>query len=328
MKRFAYLGVFVVGLALVLVAGCSSLDKQSVSEQLLALPGNESLAPHLETHALPLNFPGVDEVVELKVLRMPRPGAPRLLLIHGTPGTLLNWSESLRGSEDFEGLEAFFDVTALELAGHGMSRDDLQPETFQECADFLSAAADALDIEPSIVVGHSYGGEVAWRFALDRPELVEALVLISSSGYTRADDEWLPEEQAMRDLPGAGLGWLLNARDRVDHALAPHFRGKPPADFSEETFLVCENSVNWRTMVNLARDENGLRSGELKNLTMPTLLLWGEDDVAYPIERFAQRFATDIPDSELIVAEACGHYLPQERPDEFVRLLREFSLAP
>jgi pimeloyl-ACP methyl ester carboxylesterase len=86
---------------------------------------------------------------------------------------------------------------------------------------------------------------------------------------------------------------------------------------------VCENALNWRIMVNLARDENGTRSDELSSLAMPTLLVWGADDVAYPVERFARRFEADIADAELVVMEGCGHYAPLERPFEFARIMRE-----
>lgn len=323
MRRSALLIVVLVGLLLAGPLGSCTLDKDSMKEQLLALPGNAVAAESLERLLLDLDLPDVDGPVEVTVLRLPRSGAPRLLLVHGTPGTLLNWTPVLFGDETFEGLTARFDVTAIELPGHGMSRDGLQPETFQECADFVAAAADALGLGPSIVVGHSYGGEVCWRLALDRPDLVQALVLVDSSGYARADDEWLPEEQAMRDLPGAGLGWLLNDRERIATALAPHFREGPPQTFAEETFLVCDNAVNWRCMVDLARDENGTRSAELGELAVPTLLVWGDDDVAYPVEGFARRFAADIPGAELVVLERCGHYPPLERPAGFVRILRD-----
>jgi pimeloyl-ACP methyl ester carboxylesterase len=325
-KRLVLLIAILAGLVLYGLTSFGSTDKSSMVEQLLNLPGNDRAAPSLEQLSLELDLPGLpglDQPVEVTVLRLPRPDAPRLLLLHGTPGTLLNWTPVVFGDTSFEGLNSSFDITAIELPGHGMSDDGLEPKTFQECADFIAAVADALELMPSIVVGHSYGGEVSWRLALDRPDLLEALVLVDSSGYPRQDDEWLPEEQAMRDLPGAGWGWLLNSPERIASALEPHFRDTPPEPFSTETFLVCDDAVNWRTMVNLARDENGTRSPELRELAMPTLLVWGVDDVAYPVENFARRFAADIPHAELVLMERCGHYPPLERPAEFVRVLRD-----
>ena len=316
-------------------ASCSSLDKAELEARLAALPGNEQLAAALRHEAVDVEWKGERLEVPVAVARLPRPGAPRIVLVHGTPGTLFNWSTLIAGEpgpDGFRGLAEDFDVTAVELVGHGVNLDELEPRTFQECADVLGATlamlADATGVDgepaaPAVVVSQSYGAEVAWRMALDRPELVRALVLSDAAGYPREDDEWLPEEVAMREWPGAGYGWLLNARDRVGTALEPHFREAPPETFHDELFLVCENAANWRTMVGLAQDENGLRSPELTELAVPTLLVWGGEDFAYPVERFARPFERDIPQAELVVLEGLGHYPPQEDPGAFAALLRE-----
>jgi pimeloyl-ACP methyl ester carboxylesterase len=309
--------------ALLATAGCASLDKPDLQERLAALPGNGPLADALRQATVELDRDGERLQVPVTYARFPRAGAPRVVLVHGTPGTLYNWSDLIAGDGGFAGLAEDFDVTAVELAGHGISPDGLEPRTFQECADVLGATLGHLDLGPAIVVSQSYGAEVAWRMALDRPELVSTLVLSDASGYPRLDDEWLSEEVAMRNWPGAGFGWLLNARDRIGAALEPHFAGPPPVTFHDELFLVCENASNWRTMVGLCRDENGERSPELATLAVPTLLVWGGNDIAYTVERFARQFERDIPDVELVVMPGIGHYPPQEAPADFARILRE-----
>jgi len=77
-------------------------------------------------------------------------------------------------------------------------------------------------------------------------------------------------------------------------------------------------------MVELARDENGSRAGELEQLTQPTLLLWGARDIAYPPERFAALFERDIPAARLELIEGSGHYPQEERPDAVVKALESF----
>ena len=77
-------------------------------------------------------------------------------------------------------------------------------------------------------------------------------------------------------------------------------------------------------MVDLARDEEGTRSPELTSLTQPTLLLWGAEDEAYGVERFARLFERDIPNARLIVIEGSGHYPQESRPADVARHLREF----
>ena len=67
-------------------------------------------------------------------------------------------------------------------------------------------------------------------------------------------------------------------------------------------------------MVELARDENGTRMEELRQLGQPTLLVWGAQDVAYPPGRFAAAFEERLPDARLALIEGAGHYAHEERP--------------
>ena len=117
----------------------------------------------------------------------------------------------------------------------------------------------------------------------------------------------------MRENSLASIGWLLNARDRVESALAPHFRELPP-DVVEEFFLVCENKQNWKAMIDLVRDENGTRQGDIASIEAPTLLIWGEEDLAYPPDHYAARFDADLPNSELLIVPDAGHYPYEEQP--------------
>ena len=80
-------------------------------------------------------------------------------------------------------------------------------------------------------------------------------------------------------------------------------------------------------MIDLARDENGEREGELGQLTRPTLLLWGEEDIAYTLDHYGQRFEAAIPGAKLVALPETGHYPHEERPAEVVRVLDDFFAA-
>ena len=56
----------------------------------------------------------------------------------------------------------------------------------------------------------------------------------------------------------------------------------------------------------------------------PTLVLWGEDDIAYPLDVYGERFADDIPNARLTVLPDAGHYPHEERPAEVVQALDGF----
>ena len=148
--------------------------------------------------------------------------------------------------------------------------------------------------------------------------------MLDTSGFPRNDDEWLSEEEAMREMSLAYIGYVLNSEERIESALAPHFPEGVTADQIREIYLVCDNADNWEAMVDLARDENGMRSSDLSNLTQPTLLLWGAEDAAYGIERFARLFEEAIPDARLVLIEGSGHYPQESKPADVARHLAEF----
>lgn len=308
---------------------CAGMDEGRLESALLELEGKE-LARQAGLRRVPgkLTVAGRERGVELVHQRfaIPGPGAepgPPLVLVHGTPGSLLDWTALLAELER-AGLDRPREVLTLDLVGHGVTRERAGPYSFELGGRWIEAFLEALDLWDVTLVGQSYGGEMVWRAALDRPERVGRVVLIASAGYERPPGGFLPEEQAMRTNPLARLGHLLNSPARVRTALAPHYVDGVPQARVREVYLLCENAENWRAMVDLARDENGTRQGELPRLSQPTLLIWGERDLAYPVEGVARRFEADIPRARLVVIPGSGHYVHEERPREVARALVDF----
>ena len=314
--------------ALALVSiGCSSLSKPDLEAALLALKKNAPIAElGLRRTTLMLDGEPHELVYAYAPSRSSDPARTPVVLVHGTPSTLFTWAALARGGAGFDSLDADRDVYLIEVVGHGVAPEGpraSEPTTFQVCADYVAAALDALELERALLVGQSYGGEFAWRAARDHPGRVAGLAIMSSSGYERAEGDWLPEEVEMRENGLADYGWLLNSRSRVERALAPHFQQIPP-ERTEEFFLVCENRSNWHAMIDLARDENGDREDDIAGISVPTLVLWGADDAGYDPVAYGERFARDIPDAEFRLVEGSGHYPQEERPAETARALAEF----
>ena len=316
-------------LPLITCSACSSVDKAVIEQRLLELPKNlpvKSLG--ISTHSAEVRLGGQSRAVQFSYLHIrpevaPAGPRPTLVLVHGTPSSLFTWSELIFGGPGFSGLSQDFEIYALDLFGHGITRSDLRPATFDECAQYLAAFLTAMELSNVCLVGQSYGGEFAWRAALKQPERISHLVLMDSSGYPREADGFLSEEVAMREMWVAPIGYLLNSRERIAEALQPHFGSPVEAQRVEEIFQLCENSDNWRSMVDLVRDENGLAAGRLPEIQIPTLLIWGDRDLAYPAERDGRRFESDLPNARLRVVEDCGHYPQEERPEVVATWLRE-----
>lgn len=313
----------------VALVSCRSLSKDEVEERLLSLPKNGRFREAgLERRRMVIAIEGRDvdaEVVFVRAGKAADPASRPVVLVHGTPSSLFTWTDVVFGRDGRAGLADTFDVWVIDVVGHGVTRTEApDPFTFQAGADWVAGAIRGLGIGPVHLVGNSYGGEFCWRAAVDHPDLVRTLTLIDASGYTRPADGWLPEEVKMREMALAPYGYLLASRENIRGALQPHFPFPVTEDQVEECYAVCLNAENWRSMVDLARDENGTRSADLGRIAQPTLLLWGADDLAYPAARDAERFARDIARAELVVLPGVGHYPQETVPGEVVARLAEF----
>ncbi len=319
------LALIAVGIGLLAFGGCSSMKKSELETRLLALEKNRPVREAgLQVRSAEVTI-GLERVpVEYRWHQAGSSG-PIVLLIHGTPSSLVAWTEVIHGGPGYEGLAQSCRGYALDVLGHGTTRTEFGPYSFQKCADWIRGFLDLLDLRDVTIVGQSYGGEFAWRAALDAADRVSRVVLMSSSGFTRRNDEWLPEEVKMREMSLAKFGWLLNSRDRLRPALDLHFESPSPHDRLEEYFLVCENSDDWRAMIDLARDENGTRSGDLARMKQPVLLLWGDRDIAYKPERFGKLFAQTIPGARWKPVPDAGHYPHEERPAFVAAAINEFA---
>ena len=325
MKFRPALSLALFGLAgIVIVSGCLSMDKATLEERLLALEKNAPMQGRIQTveRRVTIGGEGLDASFRYWRAGEHGPDRPVVVLVHGTPSSMVTWTASVLGPG---GLAEDCDVVALEMIGHGTTRTQLDHYTFEIGAQWIEAFLQTLELSGVTLVGNSYGGEFVWRAALNDPERIARIVLMSSSGFPRRDDEWLPEEVKMREMSLAKIGWMLNSRARVRGALAPHFQAAVPDEHVEEVYLACSYRDNWHAMIDLARDENGTRSPELATLRQPALLLWGARDVAYRPERFGALFHETIPYARLLLIEGAGHYPHEEKPAEAARAIAAFA---
>ncbi|MBL6755792.1 MAG: alpha/beta hydrolase [Planctomycetes bacterium] len=302
------------------ISGCGSMAVEDVKAQTLALPKNAPLLEGLRTGIL--DGTGDPWMASSLPAAGGAGGAGRpVVLVHGTPDGMGAWTRVLFGEGGLAGKE---DIHTVEVIGHGMLGVEGGEVTFQRCADHVAATLRALGLEGVTLVGNSYGGEFCWRAALDHPDLISRLVLIDSSGLPRTDEQFLSEEVKMREWSVARLGYLVNSEPRVASALDPHFDGGADPERVKEVFLGLENRGNWNAMIDLVRDENGARAGELAGLQPPTLLLWGELDQAYPPATFGATFAERIPAARLVVVPGAGHYPHEQTPARVAQAILAF----
>ena len=116
---------------------------------------------------------------------------------------------------------------------------------------------------------------------------------------------------------------LAAPAEKFDPTLSDLFVGDPPAEFVP---LLAEMAADVRQesfrVVLLAMAEADQRD-LLWRITVPTLLVWGEQDVRSPLS-VARQFERAIPDTQLVVIPGAGHVSNLERPEEFNEAVRKF----
>jgi pimeloyl-ACP methyl ester carboxylesterase len=167
-------------------------------------------------------------------------------------------------------------------------------------------------LTPATLIGNSFGGHVALLTALERPELVRALVLAGSSG--------LAERTYERDVQHRpGKPWL---RRKIREIFAdPEYDVE---SFVDHAYQELSNPKKALAMVKLGRSTKQRHLGHLlPKIAAPTLVLWGAADEITNGDA-ARQFHRLIPDSRLRWISNCGHAPMLERPADFASGIEDF----
>jgi pimeloyl-ACP methyl ester carboxylesterase len=192
-----------------------------------------------------------------------------------------------------------FRVYTPERRGHGHTPDVPGPITYRLMADDTIAFLDAVVGGPADLAGHSDGAVVALLVAMQRPELVNRLVLISGGfnkrGEARPDAEWDVEQIAA--FLGPAYGEV--SPDGLDH------------------FKVVATKIG-----EMAAAEPDLHAAELAKVAHRALVMFADDDLmtlTHAVEMYAA-----LPHAELAVVPGTSHFLTQEKPHLVNALVLDF----
>lgn len=215
----------------------------------------------------------------------------RLVLLHGASGNGSTWRPVL---PHFGSVE----VEAPDLPGRGVTPGPAHDDVAATAA-WLAGEMIASRRPPPVLVGHSYGGAVALQLALDHPELVRGLVLVSSASRLRVHPAILEAVAAS----------TVDAPHRLDAAFGP---GTPQevvdgyADLSGTT-PPASALADWTAC-------NGFDvRARLGEVSVPVLIVHGSEDALTPA-KFQAKLEEALPRATRVVVEGRGHMLPWEDP--------------
>jgi pimeloyl-ACP methyl ester carboxylesterase len=255
--------------------------------------------PHTTAPVLVTGLSGKSIPVDVADLGRGRP----MVFLHGLVGLNEHWEE-VTSRATTRARCVMLQLPLLDLRGDDCSIDGATALTIS----FLERHVR----EPSILVGNSFGGHVALRIALDRPDLVRALVLAGSSGLIerttvsevqiRPSRAWLEEK----------IGELFFDRSKMRYADV------------DRAFQELSDRHHARAMVRLSRSARRNHLGDrIDQIKAPTLIIWGRQDVVTPPEA-CEEFRSKIKDSRVVWFDRCGHAPMLECPEQFGDALCEF----
>ncbi len=249
-----------------------------------------------------------------------------LVMLHGFTGSAAGWGHQLDAFAAY-GLR----VIAFDLLGHGQSDAPANPQRYaiEHCQQDILAALHELGVNEgqAVLLGYSMGGRIALYTAFSG--FFRALILESAS--PGLEDQARREQRRISD---EALAASIE-RDGVQ-AFIEHWENLPLFASQRSLPYECREALRRQRLQNraagLAQSLRGVGTGvqpplhaRLPSLHIPVLLIAGELDTKFTA--IARQMAQLLPQAQLHIIAGAGHAVHLERPEEFVSLVRDFSLS-
>jgi pimeloyl-ACP methyl ester carboxylesterase len=242
-----------------------------------------------------------------------------IVMLHGSgPGVsaIANWQYNI-GT-----LSQRFRVLAPDIVGFGATeRPDDVVYSLRTWTDHIWAFLDAHGIEKTAIVGNSLGGRIALQMATDRPDRITKMVLMGAPGVGMTLTEGLGALRAYEP-----------SHDAMRHLLRNYFAVDPTMITDELVAIRYEASIAdgayeaYRAMFfdpRHAGSELGITEDAVRAIATPALLVHGREDKVVQMQVSVTMLGL-LPNADLHVFSACGHWTQIERADEFSALVSNY----
>lgn len=259
---------------------------------------------------------------------------PLVLLLHGFPEFWYSWRHQIPA------LAESFHVVAPDMRGYNLSEKPGSGYDLNTLTDDVLALIRSFGQEPAAVVGHDWGGAIAWAFAIRYPEAISRLAILNAPHPSRFLEELRRPRQFLRSwymlffqlpfLPELLLGtnrcWPLITLMRRSAVQKSAFSDEDLERYREAMSRpgALTAAIGYYRAIRRER----MRTEELAAdgcVTCPTLVLWGEHDQALGKE-LTYRLERWVPNVNVRYLD-CGHWTQQERSEDVNRYLLEFLAA-
>jgi pimeloyl-ACP methyl ester carboxylesterase len=251
----------------------------------------------------------------------PRDDPRPIVLLHGTSSSLHTWNGWASGLRDRHR------VIRLDLPGFGLTGPVPDGDySMPRYVAFMRAVLDHYGLQHCTLAGNSFGGWIAWETALAEPNRIDRLVLVDAAGY-ELQSESVPIGFRVARIPVVNrLVEVLLPRSMVESSLRNVY-GHPERvsrELVDRYFDLTTRAGNRKALAQrFSQARPGADAGRIRELHLPTLILWGGRDHLIP-DRYAQKFATDIRGSWLVLFDDLGHVPQEEDPARTLAALQRF----
>ncbi len=254
-----------------------------------------------------------------------------MLMLHGFPEFWYSWRHQIpEFAQNYQ-------VVALDLRGYNDSDKPKEQSAYvmDEFIKDIEGVIRGLGYDKCVLVGHDWGGAIAWNFAYSRPQMVEKLIVLNMPHPARMAEGLRTPQQLLRswymfffqmpEIPEA----LIQAGD---YQLLERALQQIPVNknvFTQADIEAYKNAASKRgaltAMLNYYRNITRQRmlSSDWSILEVPTLMIWGEEDVALGKE-LTYNTQAYVRNLQINYISNAGHLVQQEQPQLVNQYMREF----
>lgn len=296
---------------------------KSSAQTVQQLESMRNLNYAYETH-----FQKLSNNLEIAYVDEGEKSKPTLLFIHGLGSYLPAWRNNIAV------LKSQYRCIAIDLPGYGKSSKGNYRATLPWFAEVIHEFCDSLKLESVHLGGHSMGGQIAIVTALAYPQLVSKLLLFAPAGFEtfhEGQKEWF------RNVFSAEMV-RLTTLDQIKVNYAYNFYNFPAdANFMIEDRIAMRSATDFagycfiipecvKAMVDYPVFDY------LKNITQPTLVVYGQNDQLIPnrfltggtTKAIAEKGANEIKNHTLVLVKKAGHFVQFEQSEQVNAAIIEF----
>ncbi|WP_338732730.1 alpha/beta fold hydrolase [Mangrovimonas cancribranchiae] len=256
-------------------------------------------------------------------------GSKTLLFVHGLSSNADAWSKNIKH------LKKRYTCVALDLPGYGKSAKPNVAYTPTYFSKIIVAFIKQLDLKNVILVGHSMGGQASIKVAINKPDIIDKLILVAPAGIEEFSKEhgkfmkatFTPEFVAGTTNEQIKNNYALNFYKQpkeVDKMIADRIAIKKASDFDAHCRAISKSIAGMLDdpVVN-----------DLGQISLKTLVLYGENDMLIPnryfhpelnVVKIGETAKEKITHSTLVFVEESGHFLQFEQADSVNNLIEDF----